>query len=192
MQTCEYSLDNGQSWTRLGNLGDGASFDWNWYNSDAVASLDGGHGWTGEVDDWVTARFMLDTTVFRNTTGVKFRFHFTSDASGRFEGMGIDDIRIYGTPRDLGVISIENPINGCAQEIGDYAAVTIKNFGLDTLMAGESIIVGYDFDAQATVIDTFILTENLLSGDSAPFVFTKPLVVTSEGWMDIEAFTLLV
>lgn len=187
----EYSLDNGQNWTRLGNLGDGALFDWNWYNSDAVTSLDGGHGWTGEMDDWFTARFMLDTTVFRNTPGVKFRFHFTSDASGRFEGIGIDDIRVYGTPRDLGVLSIENPINGCAQEIGDYVAVTIQNFGMDTLMAGDSIIVGYDFDNQATVVDTFILTENLLSGDSAPFVFTKPLIVTSEGWMDIEAFTLL-
>lgn len=187
----EYSLDNGQSWTRLGNLGDGAAYDWNWYNSDVISSLDGGNGWTGEQNDWFTARFMLDTTVFRNTSGVKFRFHFASDASGRFEGIGIDDIRLYGTPRDVGVVSIENPVNGCAQEIGDYVAVTIKNFGKDTLMAGESIVVGYDFDSLATVIDTFVLTENVLSGATTAYMFTKPLVVTTEGWMDMEAFTLL-
>jgi len=187
----EYSLDNGQSWVRLGNMGDGAAFDWNWYNSDVISSLSGGHGWTDGLDDWFTARIMLDTTIFRDMPGVKFRFHFSSDAAGRLEGIGIDDIRIYGTPRDLGVISIENPVNGCAQDIGDYVAVTVKNFGLDTLMAGDTIMLGYDFDAQATVIDTFVLSSELLSGEERPYVFTKPLVVTSEGWMDIEAFTLL-
>ncbi|MCP4311974.1 MAG: T9SS type A sorting domain-containing protein [Bacteroidetes bacterium] len=187
----EYSFDNGQTWTRLGKLGDGDAYDWNWYNSDVIASLSGGHGWTGDSGDWQTSRILMDTTVFRNMAGVKFRFHFSSDASGRVEGIGIDDILIYDAPRDLGVMSIEYPIDGCAQEIGDHVAVTIKNFGLDTLMVGDTIIAGYDIEAGPTVTDTLILTADLLSGSTMPFVFSEPLTVTSAGSKTIYAFTLL-
>ena len=79
----EYSLDNGQSWSRVGNLGDGDEYGWNWYNSDVISALAGGHGWTDGPDAWHTARILLDTTIFRNTPNVKFRFHFSSDASGQ-------------------------------------------------------------------------------------------------------------
>ena len=92
---------------------------------------------------------------------MKFRFHFASDASGRTEGIGIDDIRIYEAPRDVGVMSIDYPINGCAQEIGDHVVVTIMNYGLDTLMAGETLIAGYNYESEPSVIDTFILASNV-------------------------------
>lgn len=187
----EYSLDNGQTWGRVGNLGDGDAYDWNWYNSDAITALVGGEGWTSPDDPWHTARILLDTTIFRNAPGVKFRFHFASNASGAFEGVGIDDIRIYGNPRDVGVVSIESPIDGCAQDIGDFVAVTIKNFGKDTLMAGETLIVGYDIENETTVVDTFVLESNLMSGSSMPYVFTRALEVSSAGVLTIEAFTLL-
>ncbi len=188
----EYSLNNGQTWSRLGNLGDGDSYDWNWYNSQTISSLTGGHGWTGNTDDWQTSRIELDTMVFRNQPSVKFRFHFASDASGRLEGIGIDDIRIYEVPRDVGVLSIESPINGCVQEIGDHVSVTIMNYGIDTLMVGDTLIAGYQIESEPVVIDTFVLESNLLSGSSAPFVFSKPLEVLTVGWLDIEAYTLLV
>ncbi len=187
----EYSLDNGQNWFRVGNLGEGDAFDWNWYNSDAIEALSGGHGWTGGPKTWTTARIMLDTTIFRNMPGVKFRFHFASDASGRQEGIGIDDIHIYDINRDVGVVSIELPVDGCTKNIGDHVAVTVKNFGLDTLMAGESILVGYDLESEATVLDTLILESDLLSGGSVPFVFRQMLQVPAIGTRDIEAFTLL-
>ncbi len=187
----EYSFNNGQTWSRLGSLGDGDAYDWNWYNSDAISSLAGGHGWTGSTDDWQTSRIELDTTIFRNIPSVKFRFHFASDASGALEGVGIDDIRIYDTPRDVGVISIEAPVNGCAQDLGEHVAVTIMNYGIDTLMAGDTLIAGYQIETQPVVIDTFVLESNLLSGSSAPFVFSAPLEVFSDGWLNIDAFTLL-
>jgi len=187
----EYSMDNGQSWSRVGNLGDGDAYGWNWYNSDVISSLDGGHGWTHTMDPWHLARILLDTTIFRNAPSVKFRFHFSSDASGTLEGTGIDDIRIYDAPRDVGIVSIESPIDGCAQEIGDFVAVTIMNYGLDTLMAGDTLVVGYDLESEPTVRDTFILSSNLLKGGSMPYVFTSPLEITSAGTKYIEAFTLL-
>jgi len=187
----EYSLDNGQSWSRVGNMGDGTAYDWNWYNSDVISALAGGHGWTGGPDEWHTARILLDTTVFRNIPNVKFRFHFSSDAFNRVEGIGIDDIRIYDAPRDVGVVSIESPVDGCAQEIGAHVGVTIQNFGLDTLLVGDTLIVGYNLESEATVIDTFILSSNLLRGASMSYFFDEPLVVTTSGTKNIEAFTLL-
>jgi Secretion system C-terminal sorting domain len=187
----EYSLDKGQTWSRVGNLGDGAAYDWNWYNSETISALVGGHGWTSPSKPWHTARILLDTTVFRNSPAVKFRFHFASDASGRFEGVGIDDIRIYEAPRDIGVLSVESPIDGCAQDIGDHVAVTVVNYGLDTLMAGDTILVGYAIESEPRVIESFILSENLMKGASMPYVFKKALAVFSAGLINIEAFTLL-
>ena len=39
-------------------------------------------------------------------------------------------ISAYMMPhRDVGVVSIESPIDGCAQEIGDYVVITIRITG---------------------------------------------------------------
>jgi hypothetical protein len=187
----EYSLDNGQTWSRLGKKGDGEAYSWNWFNSDAIEALPEKHGWTGSTSEWVTARILLDTTVFRNASGIKFRFHFASDSVNRQEGIGVDDVRIYDAPRDAGVLSIESPVTACAQDIGDHVAVTIKNFGLDTLMAGDSITVGYDFDGQPTVIEKFELTSNLHRNSSFKYIFKNDLTITSSGIKEIDVFTLL-
>jgi hypothetical protein len=187
----EYSLDNGQTWSRLGNKGDGETYSWNWYNSDSIEALSGKQGWTGSTSKWVTSRILLDTAVFRNVSGVKFRFHFASDSINRLEGIGVDDIRIYDAPRDAGVVSIESPVTACAQDIGDHVAVTIKNFGLDTLMAGDSIIVGYDFDGNPTVIEKFALASNLKRNGSVQYIFKNDLITTTSGSKKVTAFTLL-
>jgi hypothetical protein len=187
----EYSLDGGQTWSRVGNMGDGDAYGWNWYNSNTIAGLDGNHGWTGDTTIWRTARIMLDTLVFRDISSAKFRFHFVSDEALRIEGLGIDDIWIYDAPRDIGVISIESPISECAQDVGDHVSVTIQNFGLDTLLAGDTIIVGYDFEAEPTVIDTFFLASNLYKGQTMQYSFKKNFAVTTSGNKNIEAFTLL-
>lgn len=187
----EYSLDNGQTWTRVGNQGDGSAYEWNWYNSSSIAALPGSHGWTGEGEDWQISRILLDTTIFRNLPGVKFRIKFMSDDQNRIEGIAIDDIRIYDAPRDLGVVTIDYPESGCIQDISEHVSITIKNFGLDTLKTGETIIAGYDFKDDPTVIDTFILAQNLYRGASMTFTFDDLLVIDTIGWKDIRAFTLL-
>ncbi|MQY77963.1 MAG: T9SS type A sorting domain-containing protein [Bacteroidetes bacterium] len=187
----EYSLDNGTTWVRLGDKGNGDTYNWNWYNSDVITALTGNHGWTGEGPGWKTARIFLDTTIFRNQPGVKFRIHFSSNGSNTFEGIGIDDIRIYDAPRDVGVISIDSPVSACAQDVGDHVVITIQNFGLDTLMTGDTIIVGYDFESDPTVIDTFELTSHLIRNETVQYTFNKYFTVTSSGTKNIEAFTLL-
>ncbi|KPK83441.1 MAG: hypothetical protein AMS27_12850 [Bacteroides sp. SM23_62_1] len=187
----EYSLDNAETWTRLGSEGDGEAWGWNWYNSDSIKAVEGDHGWTGFSPGWITSRIFLDTLIFRNFTGVKFRFHFSSDSFNRYEGIGIDDIRIYDAPRDVGVISIESPVTACAQDIGDHVAVTIQNFGLDTLMTGETIIVGYDFDGKPTVTESFQLESDVVRNGTFQYTFKRYIAVTTSGTKEVKAFTLL-
>jgi hypothetical protein len=187
----EYSLDNGQTWSRLGKEGDGDEWDWNWYNSDSIKAVEEDHGWTGSTPGWMTSRIFLDTLIFRDLSSAKFRFHFSSDSSNRFEGIGIDDIHIYDAPRDAGVISIESPVTACAQDIGDHVAITIKNFGLDTLMTGDTIVAGYDFDGKPTVTESFLLESNVLRNGTFQYTFKEFIEVTSSGTKEVEAFTLL-
>ncbi len=187
----EYSLDNGSSWSRLGSKGDGDEFYWNWYNSDVVSELPDNHGWTGSSAQWMTARIQLDTNTFRGLPSAKFRFRFGSSASNGLEGFGVDDISIYDTPRDLGVLSIGSPGNGCLQDLDKHVKVTIKNFGLDTLPAGDTIIAGYRLETEPTVIDTFVLADMLLRGDTVQYVFSEEFILASSGTKNISAFTLL-
>ena len=187
----EYSLDNAETWARLGSEGDGDAWGWNWYNSDSIKAVEGDHGWTGSSPGWITSRIFLDTLIFRNFNGVKFRFHFSSDSFNRYEGVGIDDIRIYDAPRDVGVISIESPDSACAQDIGDHVSVTIKNFGLDTLMAGDTIIAGYDFDGKPTVTESFELESDVLRNGTFQYTFKEYIAVTTSGTKEVRAFTLL-
>ena len=187
----EYSLDNGSTWERVGDKGDGEAWEWNWYNSDAITVLDGNHGWTDQIAGWRTARILLDPMIFTNQTSVKFRFHLAANDSNPYEGIGIDDIKIYDAPRDAGVISIVSPSTACAQDVPDHVVVTIRNFGLDTLMAGDTIIVGYDYESDPTVIDTFLLASNVLKDATFQHSFTQLFVPASSGMKDIDAFTLL-
>ncbi len=187
----EYSVDNGQTWSRLGDMGDGSTYGWNWYNSDAISALEGGHGWTGPGEDWQISRILMDTLVFRNNPSVKFRIRFESDSVDRIEGIAIDDIKIYDAPRDLGVVSIDSPVNGCAQETGDRVVVTIKNFGLDTLLAGDTILAGYDLQDDPTVVDTIVLVSDLLSGAEMSYTFKDKLDLVDPGFRDLYVFTLL-
>lgn len=187
----EYSIDNGQTWSRLGDMGDGSAYNWNWYNSDAITALQGGHGWTGPGEDWQLSRILMDTLVFRNNPSVKFRIRFESDSVDRIEGMAIDDIRIYDAPKDIGVVSIESPVNGCAQETGDRVVVTIQNFGLDTLMAGDTILAGFDLQNAPTVVDTIVLLNDLLAGAEMSYTFNDRLDLLQPGPRDLSVFTLL-
>ncbi len=187
----EYSLDNGDTWERVGNKGDGDAWNWNWYNSDIITVLDGNHGWTDEIAGWRTARILLDPLVFRDQPSVKFRFHLASNESDLYEGIGIDDIYIYDAPRDIGVISIDSPVTACAQDVSDHVVVTIQNFGLDTLMAGDTIIAGYDYESDPTVIDTFILASNVLKNATFQHSFTQFFSGGSMGTKNITAFSLL-
>ncbi len=89
----QYSTNFGQSWSNIGAIGDGI----NWYNNDEVFSNPGNQqfsrfGWSQIQTGWREAKHNLD--LVRNKPLVQFRFAFSSDASGLYEGFAFDNIWI--------------------------------------------------------------------------------------------------
>ncbi|CAM1356001.1 T9SS type A sorting domain-containing protein [Tenacibaculum halocynthiae] len=100
----EYSLDQGNNWTVLGNASDPK-----WYNSSATKTPQGnplpGKQWTGQGEDAnplggtnaTIHEYSHDLSTFTNESSFIFRFTFISDDSSNEEGVIIDDLVIEGT-----------------------------------------------------------------------------------------------
>ncbi|TNE48779.1 MAG: T9SS type A sorting domain-containing protein [Bacteroidetes bacterium] len=120
----EMSLDDGASWSRVGAIDEGL----NWFNiSGSANGL--GDVWAGNSGGWIRARHHLTGTA--GQARVLLRFAFGSDAFAQFEGVGIDDIRIYQPlTDDLAAVSVST--EGDAVECGletDRVTFRFANFG---------------------------------------------------------------
>ncbi len=97
----QYSLDDGSSWQRIGNIGQGISG----YNDNSINSLPGGQmvGWSGQKiggtgsSGWVATQFALPAAVVGQPK-VLFRIAFASDGSSNLDGFAFDDIVIGNAP----------------------------------------------------------------------------------------------
>jgi archaellum component FlaF (FlaF/FlaG flagellin family) len=69
--------------------------------------------------------------------------------------------------------------------------VWVTNFGYNDLKAADTMIIGYDFESEAAVIDTFLLSADLIPGDSALFTVPTGFDVTAPGAYQIKAYTLI-
>jgi hypothetical protein len=67
----------------------------------------------------------------------------------------------------------------------------IKNYGYNDLLENDTMIIGYDFESDLPVIDTFLLSADLLPGDSTLFTLPTTFDVTSAGTYQINAYTLI-
>jgi len=112
----QYTLNQGVSWTLLGNAGDP-----NWYNSSRIAG-DGlatpencfncvGGQWTGT--NTTMTEYSYDLAALASETNVIFRIVFHSDQSVNEEGVVIDDFVVDGiTPDDDGD-GVGNTVDNC-------------------------------------------------------------------------------
>lgn len=119
----EYSLNNGQSWTNLGYIGDPLST--NWYNT----NVNGTHKWSGNIG-WKTVMYKLDPSIFNQSQAI-FRFKFSSDASGvNLDGWAIDNfsLQIPILPTDVGVIAMTIPSDSIENGSTVTVKVSIKNY----------------------------------------------------------------
>jgi PKD repeat protein len=95
----EYSLDIGNSWTRLGASGDGLGT--NWYDQSAHTVATGGHAWSGNYSNEATS---YDCSSLAGNATVAFRFVFMMEkgyTSGYDQdGFMIDDFEIQGEIND--------------------------------------------------------------------------------------------
>jgi hypothetical protein len=191
----QYSLDKGQTWTYARE--DSYPFNWNWYN-DTVTTLKH-KGWTGRTLDklgnqeWKHGRQILPSAL-ANQNRVKFRFVFKSDSSttDRYEGFAFDTLTLQDAPYDVGVKSIDNLVlSACQHDIPQLLKVTIKNYGVRDMAAGQTMIVGVKTNSSATVIDTFPLGASIPAGGTLQMMLHKPVNLATTGKDTAYAFTLI-
>ncbi|GAB4128011.1 MAG: hypothetical protein OHK0045_16570 [Raineya sp.] len=110
-----YTINDGQTWIPLGNVGQGVE----WYNNGGITGLPGSgspglpngtvRGWSGdEQNQWKTARFVLDPVKAAAGPGGRVRFrivfgglNFPIDNTDRFDGFAFDNIKIGSRNRKI-------------------------------------------------------------------------------------------
>ncbi len=148
----EYSTDTGATWQMLGASGDSA-----WYND--------ADGFVGSSSGWVLAYH--DLSFLAGQPHVQFRFVMSSDGSVTYDGVYIDDFRIYQTtlpdlavvyPEDGGTVSIcsglKNPV------------ISVKNTGTITVASGTQFDINYQINNGSLHTQTVTLSSDLMPGDS--------------------------
>lgn len=185
--TIQFSSDGGNNWTTV----DSSMFGYgnNWY-SETVSAL-GDIGWSGNTTDWKNAREYLPASLI-SEPNVKFRILWASnESSATGRGFVFDDFSIYEAPQDVGVSNIVSPVDAC-QLINDGSVVLeVTNFGVNSLKTNDTLIVGFDLDANAPVIDTIIMSSDLLPGNSIQLTFDAQLDLSLAKSYTLSAYTLI-
>ncbi len=179
-----YSLDEGTTWKLASGRG---NYPWNGYTSNHIEGLNG-PGWDTTTNSWMKAKMMLP----RETAGqanVRFALVFATDPYNPFEGYGIDDIKIYEAPSDVGVSSMAYPKTSCELSPRIQPKVYVRNDGPDTLSPGEEIPLGMHFNDRSHLLDTLTLQSNLAPGDSTPFTFSRALDMSYGGQYPFQVYT---
>ncbi len=184
--TLLYSLDQGVNWNVVP---DDEDFYWNWYNEPLISELEL-PGIDTTDGEWKTFRQLLPPDV-KNESSVKFRFMFESNGAIRYEGFGIDDVKIYDAPYDVGVSDITEPFTDCYWDEATQVKVDIENFGITAVKAGTKIPIGLKMNDVHIITDTLELASDLALGASTSFTFTETVDMSAAGDYEFEAYTLL-
>lgn len=163
-----YSTDGGAHWSLLSEYDYEGQFGykhpcWNWYNTtdDNIDAL-GTNGWSGYFD-WTTVMLLMPDDV-GGKTSVKLRFVFSAcveneENNGDYEGIAIDDIRIYESPIDAGVVAIK-PESDCHLLKEQPITITIQNFGNRAITSADDLTASVTINNKTTLTQTFHLDGN--------------------------------
>ncbi len=99
-----------------------------------------------------------------------------------------DSITVHRLIRDVGIAALNSPVNSC--ELSDKTPLKayIKNFGTDTLTIGDTLEMGFIFNAQPKVDTTWAMNTTLLPGDSTIFVFADSLDMQAIGAYNLKVW----
>lgn len=182
----EYSTDKGETWNVLTD--NEPDFSREWYNG-YVTSL-GFEGWSGiNTTGWIKVRQLLPSSLSREPN-VKFRLKWAADDENSFRGMGFDNVKVYPAPADIGVCYIDSFADRCRFLNPETVKVAVKNMGLNKIGKNDTIMAGFAFNGNLMDIDTLILENDLLPGDSIEHSFVTKVDLTNPGPYKITAFTL--
>ena len=181
----EYTTDEGNTWKILEDTIHNIA--WNWI-VDTVEALNS-RGWSG-INEWTDAKAVLPVEV-DFLEKAKFRMMFMSDGSTSYtQGFAFNDLSIYPAPPDMGVSSITIPENSCQGVYSNEMSLWVKNYGFNDLHTEDTVIIGYDFESEPAVIDTFYLGSDLEPGDSTFFIVPTYFDIDMPGTYNITAYTL--
>ncbi|MDA3781029.1 MAG: hypothetical protein PF487_12530, partial [Bacteroidales bacterium] len=191
----QYSIDGGNSWTTVDSLSYPNIYKWDWYNDYELIPSLGSQGWDTISGTWYTVKTFLPKEI-TNMPSVKLRFLFASNSSNNtYEGFAFNNLNIYDAPNDVGIDSIIWPITSCSLSESENISVSIKNYGLDSLNIGDTIMLGYKFQYETeeitTVTDTCILPEDLCPDSIYIFEFNSTVNMINVGKYNIHAYSLL-
>ncbi|MHC1705538.1 MAG: T9SS type A sorting domain-containing protein [Tenuifilaceae bacterium] len=173
----DYSIDGGTAWNPVPA---NANHTLNWCTGTAVTAL-GTDGWTGIVSTgYVTARTLLPSDVV-NKTSVKFRFYFATDGANTFEGVSIDNIKIYELPYDVGVESLTTPVSACLIGNDQTLTASVKNIGYRPLKVGLKVPIEIKLRTETVVKDTLVIATQVNQTESASFSTTDTYDIFTKG-----------
>jgi hypothetical protein len=186
-----YSIDNGSTWVHVSNITPYNSY-WNWYNGNAVSAL-GTDGWSGNSGGWITVKHLLPNEVI-GLSGVRFRLVFAADKfNNNFDGFAIDDIKVYEAPHDFGISAIVSPVSACDLSATQQFTVTLKNYGIRTIPAGQVVTIGVKADRSGAVqafTENVTLASPIAVGNTQNISLNTRLNMSTSGFYDVEVFTL--
>lgn len=187
--TLQYSLDDGESWTTISNSS-GYDVYWNWFTGKPVASL-GTNGWSGQSGGWMTIRHLLPAAL-HNQENVQFRFIFQADKiNNEYDGIALDDLRIMEAPMDVDLLEILSPASACDLGSDQNFTLRMRNTGLSTLAAGDSLIIGYFIDRSGEIQtdeEILYLTENWSAGSTKDFNMSSQFDFSKSGDYQTEVY----
>ena len=170
-----YSLDGGTSWNNVGNNGNSFDSRWNWYKDSTISAL-GVAGWTGASQGWYRVRHLLPASV-SGQSSVKFQIRFKANRfNNNFDGVAIDDINFSEAPNDFGVTQLVSPVSSCSLAKNEPVTVKIKNFGIRTAKAGETLGLRLKIDLNGAIQtgeQTVSLPADLPVNGEMNFTFTQ-------------------
>jgi hypothetical protein len=186
-----YSTDGGGSWL---NFTGASGFDdyWNWFTGRTVSALEA-DGWSGQTGGWTRVRHLLPPEV-AGGDNVKFRVTFRADdINNSFDGIALDDIKIYQAPHDAGVIDVLDPVSGC--DLGDSRELTlrIRNYGIRDLQYGDVLKVGYHINREGELQnaeENITLQGPVPSGSTLDVEMATPFDFSKGGLYQVNVFTI--
>ncbi len=181
----EYSINNGTTWSVIGQINDTTGY--NWYNG--VSNIIGGDAWIYDTDGWVSS-FCDFSKTLPLSTPIQFRLYFKSNATTSNDGWAIDDFGIY-VPRinkDASAIEINSPSGLLHPGTSHTVTITLHNPGMDVLT---SIPVTYQ--AMNTGMPPFsgTWTGTLQPDSTTTYTFPIPFTVPALASFKLCAFTKL-
>jgi hypothetical protein len=189
--TLLYSTDGGTSWINVSNS---SGFDqyWNWYTGKPVASL-GTDGWSGQTGGWTRVRHLLppELTEYSN---VQFRMDFMAGKyNNNFDGIALDDVKIYEAPHDAGITAILYPSSSCDLAADEKFTLRVKNHGIRDMHPGDILKIGYMIDRAGelqTADETYVLATLFPAGATLDISMNSTFDFSTGGEYHADVYTI--